>query len=139
MPQVVRVQEKGQVTIPLEIRQKFGLKKGVLVTFVETEQGIVIKLAEVIVTETLDKIGQVLKEKGISPEELIEQGRRIRGELIKKEYGLGNREKMKKSRIRKELFDSIRKVQRRNKGVDPDEVMRTALEAQQAVRSKKES
>ena len=35
----VRVQEKGQVTLPLEIRRKLKLKKGDLVTFVETEDG----------------------------------------------------------------------------------------------------
>lgn len=46
----VRVQEKGQVTIPLEIRKKLNLKKGDLVTFVETETGVLIKPAEVIVT-----------------------------------------------------------------------------------------
>ena len=86
--QIVRVQEKGQVTIPLEIRQKLGLKKGDLVTFVETEQGIVIKPAEVIVSEALDEIGLALKEKGISLEELIERGRDIRAELIEKEYNL---------------------------------------------------
>ena len=32
------VQEKGQVTIPVEIRRKLGLEKGDLVAFVETEQ-----------------------------------------------------------------------------------------------------
>lgn len=86
--QLVRVQEKGQVTIPLEIRQKLGLKKGDLVTFVETEQGIVIKPAEIIVGEALDEIGKVLKEKGITLEELMERGRETRGELIEKEYGI---------------------------------------------------
>jgi AbrB family looped-hinge helix DNA binding protein len=89
MPQqVVRVQEKGQVTIPQEIREKLGLKKGDLVTFVETEAGVVIKPAEVIVSEALDEIGQALKEKGITLEELMERGGEIRGELIEKEYGL---------------------------------------------------
>jgi AbrB family looped-hinge helix DNA binding protein len=88
--QVVRVQEKGQVTIPLEIRQKLGLKKGDLVTFVETEAGIVIKPAEVIVSEALDEIGFALREKGISLEAMIERGREIRGEQIEKEYGLSD-------------------------------------------------
>ena len=83
----VRVQEKGQVTIPLEIRKKLGLKKGDLVTFVETETGVVIKPAEVIVSESLDEIGKALKEQGINLEELIERGREIRGDLIKDEYG----------------------------------------------------
>jgi AbrB family looped-hinge helix DNA binding protein len=90
MTLVVRVQEKGQVTIPFEIRQKLGLKKGDLVTFVETDQGIVIKPAEVIVSEALDEIGKALKEKGITLEELIERGRELRGKLIEEEYGLSD-------------------------------------------------
>jgi AbrB family looped-hinge helix DNA binding protein len=60
--QVVRVQEKGQVTIPVEIREKLNLRKGDLVTFVETEEGVVIKPAEVVVSEALDEIGRALKE-----------------------------------------------------------------------------
>ena len=82
---VVRVQEKGQVTIPAEIRQKLNLKKGDLVTFVETEQGGMIKPAEVIVSEALDEIGETLRKKGISLEELLERGREIRGEIIEEE------------------------------------------------------
>ena len=82
---VVRVQEKGQVTIPAEIRQKLNLKKGDLVTFVETEQGVMIKPAEVIVSEALDEIGKTLKENGISLEDLLERGREIRGEIIEEE------------------------------------------------------
>lgn len=88
--QVVKVQEKGQVTIPAEIREKLGLKKGDLVIFVETEQGIVIKPAEVIVTEALDEIGQVLKEKGIALEQFMEKGREKREEILNKEYGLSD-------------------------------------------------
>lgn len=88
--QVVRVQEKGQVTIPFEIRQKLNLKKGDLVTFVETENGIVIKPAEVIVAEALDEIGVLLREKGISLKDLMTQGRKIRGEMVKELYGISN-------------------------------------------------
>jgi antitoxin PrlF len=82
------VQEKGQVTIPVEIRKKLGLKKGDLVAFVETEEGILISPQEVIATQALDQIGQALKEKGLALEELVESGREMRGELIEKEYGL---------------------------------------------------
>jgi AbrB family looped-hinge helix DNA binding protein len=86
--QVVKVQEKGQVTIPSEIRQRLGLKKGDLVTFVITEAGVVIKPAEVIVTEALDEINQALKAEGISLKKLMVKGRELREEMIKKEYGL---------------------------------------------------
>jgi AbrB family looped-hinge helix DNA binding protein len=88
--QAVRVQENGQVTIPLEIRQKLGLKKGDLVTFVETETGVVIKPAELIVTEALDENGKALKDRGVSLEELIERGREIRGRLIEERCGLAD-------------------------------------------------
>jgi AbrB family transcriptional regulator, transcriptional pleiotropic regulator of transition state genes len=80
--QVVKVQEKGQVTIPLEIRQMLGLKKGDLVTFIITEGGVVIKPAEVIVTEALEEINQVLKDEGISLEKLMAKGRELRDEKI---------------------------------------------------------
>jgi AbrB family looped-hinge helix DNA binding protein len=83
---IVRVQEKGQVTIPLEIRQKLNLKKGDLVTFVETEDGVIIKPAEVIVMDALDKIGKALKDSGVSLEEFIERGREIRGEIVEGTY-----------------------------------------------------
>jgi antitoxin PrlF len=87
----VRVQEKGQVTIPLEIRRRLGLKKGDLVTFVETDKGILIQPAEVIVSAALEMIGESLKAKEVTLDELIERGRTIRVELIKEEYGLTDR------------------------------------------------
>lgn len=46
----VRIQEKGQVTIPRQIREKFNLKRGDLVVFVETESGVMVKPAPVVVT-----------------------------------------------------------------------------------------
>lgn len=39
---VTRVQKKGQVTIPIEIRQKLGLAEGDFVAFIETKQGVII-------------------------------------------------------------------------------------------------
>ena len=82
------VQAKGQVTIPLEIRKKLNLKKGDRVVFVETEQGIVIQPAEVVVSAALREIGKELKGKKVTLEQLLERGRDIRGELIEEEYGI---------------------------------------------------
>jgi len=82
------VQEKGQVTIPIEIRRKWGLKKGDLVAFIETEQGVLISPQEVIAMEALDRLGKMLREKGITLEELIESGREIRGEIVKEKYNI---------------------------------------------------
>ena len=79
---IVRVQEKGQVTIPSEIRRKLNLKKGDLVVFVETDSGVVIKPAEVLVSDAVEEIGRALKAKGIDLEELLDHSRDRRGELI---------------------------------------------------------
>jgi antitoxin PrlF len=82
------VQEKGQVTIPAEIRKKLGLKKGDLVALVETDLGVLISPQEVIASEALDQVGRVLKERGLSLEELIETKGEVRGKLLEEEYGL---------------------------------------------------
>jgi AbrB family looped-hinge helix DNA binding protein len=39
---VSRIQKRGQVTIPVSIRQKLHLEEGDLVAFIETKEGVVI-------------------------------------------------------------------------------------------------
>lgn len=85
---LVRVQEKGQVTLPSKVRRNLGLKKGDLVAVVETDEGVLISPQEIVASKALDRIGEVLKEKGLSLEEFIESGREERGKIIAKEYGL---------------------------------------------------
>jgi len=83
-----KVQKKGQVTIPVEIREKWGLEQGDLVAFLETEQGVLIRPQEVVAMQALDRIGEALKKRGITLDELIEDGREIRGQLLEEEYGI---------------------------------------------------
>jgi antitoxin PrlF len=85
---LVRVQEKGQVTLPSDLRKKLGLKKGDIVLITETSDGILISPQEVIATKALDEIGAILKEQGLSLEELIESGRYERGLLIREQSDL---------------------------------------------------
>ncbi len=85
---LVRVQEKGQVTLPSEVREKLGLKKGDLVAVMETEGGIFISPQQAVANQALDKIGEVLRERGLSLEKLMESGREERGSIIEKKYGL---------------------------------------------------
>lgn len=79
---LAKIQENGQVTIPIEFRSEWGLKKGDKVVFVKTDQGILIKPQKFLAEESLDHIGEALKERGISIEELTEDGREIRGHLL---------------------------------------------------------
>ena len=65
---VSRVQKRGQVTIPIEIRHRLGLEEGDLVAFFETEDGIVISPQKVVPAQ---KLSQILEEKGVGLEELF--------------------------------------------------------------------
>ena len=56
--------------------------------FVETENGVLISPREVVALEALRRLGESLKAKGITLEELMESGREIRGELLEEMYGL---------------------------------------------------
>jgi antitoxin PrlF len=85
---LVRMQEKGQVTIPTEIRKKLGLKQGDLVAVMETPDGVFITPQQVLATKAFDRIGDILKEQGISLEELIASGREIRTDLVQETYGI---------------------------------------------------
>lgn len=84
---LIRVQEKGQVTLPTQVRKNLGIKKGDLVAIIETPDGILITPQEVIATNVLDRIGTVLKDEGMDLDALIESSRKERGKLVKRDYG----------------------------------------------------
>jgi AbrB family looped-hinge helix DNA binding protein len=85
---LIRMQEKGQVTIPTAIRKKLGLKRGDLVAVLETPDGVFITPQQVVATKALDSIGDILKEKGLSLEEVISSGRELRTGILQETYGI---------------------------------------------------
>ena len=91
-PKLVRIQEKGQVTLPAAVRKRLGLKKGDLVAVMATPEGVLITPQEVIATRALDQIGEILREQGLSLEELIEAGRGEREALLRELYGIDSAE-----------------------------------------------
>jgi len=82
------IQESGSVTLPAEIRKKYNLNPGDEVTFTETEDGILINLREVLINKLLNELGDDLRERGVTLDELIESGRELRGQLLKEHYGI---------------------------------------------------
>jgi hypothetical protein len=63
------------------------LKRGDLVAVMETPDGVFITPQQVVATKALDSIGDILKEQGLSLEEVIAQGREIRTDLLQEIYG----------------------------------------------------
>jgi AbrB family looped-hinge helix DNA binding protein len=46
-----RITERGQITVPIEVRKKFGLKTGDILCFLEVDDSIVLKLGPLVLTE----------------------------------------------------------------------------------------
>jgi len=46
-----KITQRGQVTVPLEVRRKFGLKPGDTLCFLEVDGSIVLKLGPLVLTE----------------------------------------------------------------------------------------
>lgn len=82
---VSRVQKKGQVTIPLEIREKLGVQEGDFVAFVVTSEGILISPQQVIPAKTLDEVESHREDKGLKFEEFFGFSQRIARQTIKEE------------------------------------------------------
>lgn len=46
-----RITSRGQITIPAEIRRKFGLRTGDIICFLEVNGSIVLKMGPLVLTE----------------------------------------------------------------------------------------
>lgn len=46
-----RITARGQITVPTEVRRKFGLKPGDILCFLEVDGSIVLKLGPLVLTE----------------------------------------------------------------------------------------
>lgn len=85
---LVRVEGNGQVSLPADAREKYGIKDGDIVGIIETSDGLLITTQVALVTKALDEIGQTLNDEGITLDDWIESTRQIRGDLIEQYYGL---------------------------------------------------
>jgi AbrB family looped-hinge helix DNA binding protein len=93
MISTVRVQEKGQVTIPKDIRKKLRLKKGDLVTFLVQENDVVLKPVSLVAQELFAKLEKSLAGRGIALEAVLGASLRSGGDGAARQYGLSADEK----------------------------------------------
>ena len=88
---LLRVEDEdaaGQVTLPADLREKLGLKRGDMVAVVETADGLLLTSRRAAIERELSDVDAELRNQGLSLDELIESGREIRGELLKELYGV---------------------------------------------------
>ncbi len=71
---VVFVRDRGRVTIPAAVRERYGLEKGTALILAEAENRLVLFVShEGYVEAVLDHIGSALKEQGLTVEEVLEE------------------------------------------------------------------
>jgi AbrB family looped-hinge helix DNA binding protein len=88
MISTVRVQEKGQVTIPRTIRRQLNLKKGDLVTFISTEYGVVVKTLDLAADDLLITLGKSLQAREIKIVDVIARSQKVGADVLTREFNL---------------------------------------------------
>ena len=84
---VVFMRDRGRVTIPAPLREKYGLEEGSELILAEEEGRLILYPSrEQRVEKLLDRIGKALIERGITLEELLKDGEQIRLEVFKETY-----------------------------------------------------
>ena len=88
---VLRIEDEvgaGQLALPVDLREKLGLRRGDLVSIVETPEGLLISSRQVTIERDLALAEAELQEHGLTLDELVESGREIRAELTRNQYGI---------------------------------------------------
>ena len=87
-PVVVQVRERGQLTIPAEIRRQMGIKEGDVFSLLNLGNTLVATRKRLVVPEIARAIESLMQEEGISLEELLEGLKGQREIYVKEKYGL---------------------------------------------------
>lgn len=86
----IQMRKKGVITVPIELRRKYGLSEGDVFTLVELGEGAFMLAPGVSEVARLgDQTAKVLKEEGVSYEELVEALDEERRQYYQEKYGQG--------------------------------------------------
>ncbi|MAS35618.1 MAG: hypothetical protein CL610_16530 [Anaerolineaceae bacterium] len=82
------VGDNGSIELPDWFKQKYNIKPGDEISYLETDAGLLVAPRIELVNQLLDQIGAGLKAKDITLEELMESGREYRGDMLREDYGI---------------------------------------------------
>ncbi len=82
----IEVREDGTVVLPAELWEGYGLKAGDSLSAIQTRNGILIAPRAVLIDRLLDEIGDDLKAKGFTLEQMLADGEAIRQEIYDQKY-----------------------------------------------------
>lgn len=83
----IQVRERGVVTLPAELREKYKIENGQIFRLVDLDGIFVFVPMVPIVPELANEIERLRLESGLSMEELLESLRELRAKYTQEKYG----------------------------------------------------
>lgn len=85
--QVIRMRDRGRITIPASLREKYGLEKGTELVLLEKEGRLVLYPSRwEQVEDLLDQVGEALRERGTTLSEVLKDSEDVRKEVFRERY-----------------------------------------------------
>jgi AbrB family looped-hinge helix DNA binding protein len=84
----VRLRPKRQITLPKAVCEKLGVAPGDMLELALDGSALIAKPKKVAALNALREIQRAFRRSGITEEELQEEGRKVRQEIIKERYAV---------------------------------------------------
>jgi AbrB family looped-hinge helix DNA binding protein len=89
-PMVVRVGQRGRVTIPAEIRRQMGIEEGEVLSLTQLGDTLVVTRKKLVTPQIAKDVAALMEEEGLTLGDLLEGSERQRETYVKEKYGLGS-------------------------------------------------
>ncbi|NIM94306.1 MAG: hypothetical protein GTO18_11440 [Anaerolineales bacterium] len=87
---IIQIRQKGVITVPVELRRKYGLSEGDILTLVDLGEGaFMLTPGSSEVARVGDQVAAILREEGISTDDLLRALEEEREEYYKEKYVQG--------------------------------------------------
>jgi bifunctional DNA-binding transcriptional regulator/antitoxin component of YhaV-PrlF toxin-antitoxin module len=84
---IVRLSEKGQLTIPAEYRREHDLERDSTLALIQLGDVLILAPIDELLTEITDRMEASMRGAGVTVEELIEETLAARDEIAHEEFG----------------------------------------------------
>ncbi|NIN65041.1 MAG: AbrB/MazE/SpoVT family DNA-binding domain-containing protein [Anaerolineae bacterium] len=87
-PLVVQVRERGQFTIPAEIRRQMGIEEGDVFSLIQVGDTLVATRKKLVAPEIAGAIEAIMQEEGVTLADLLEGLEEQRRTYVREKYGI---------------------------------------------------
>ena len=88
-PMVVRVRQRGQFTIPGEIRRRMGIREGDIFSLIQLGDTLVATRKKLVAPQIAKNMAALMEEEGLTLGDLLEESKKQRERYVREKYGLG--------------------------------------------------